>query len=171
MITPQFKLRNASQSGSDIIVTKRTKIEDGNNNEVNYEYSPATEHDMEPSVVDIQNVSQAKSLPEGRFVRVRAHYFQTSDQIKQVNFRSRVTCLSEKNASIDESGWVSLTIWEQQFGLLVNGRTYEVGLLQVKEFGEKYFATTSKMPQSETASILDKELILAMEDQVIEAQG
>ena len=65
------KLRNASQSGSDIIVTKRTKIEDANNSEVNYEYSPATEHDREPSVVDIQNVSEAKSLPEGTFVRVR----------------------------------------------------------------------------------------------------
>ena len=52
--------------------------------------------DTEPSVVDIQNVSQAKSLPEGAFVSVRAHYFQTSGQIKQVNYGSRVTCLSEK---------------------------------------------------------------------------
>ena len=69
------------------------------------------------------------------------------------------------------SGWISLTIWEQQFGLLVNGRTYEVGPLQVKKFGEKYLAATSKMSRSETAPILDEELILAIEDQVIEAQG
>ena len=65
-----------------------------------------------------------------------------------------------------------MTIWEQQFGLLVNGKAYEVGPLQVvKEFGEKYLATTSKVSHSETAPILDEELILAFEDEVIEAQG
>ena len=55
--------------------------------------------------------------------------------------------------------------------MLVNGRTYEVGPLQVKKFGEKYLAATSKMSRSGTAPILDEELILATEDQVIEAQG
>ena len=57
-----LKMRNISETGTDIILTKRTKLEEANNSELDYEYCALPEDgNNEKNIVYLDYVTDAKS--------------------------------------------------------------------------------------------------------------
>ena len=166
-----LKMRNMSQTGTDIILTKRTKLEEANNSELDYEYCALPDDgNNEKNIVHLEYVTDAKSYPEGSLVSVT--FIQTSTELKEVHYGSKVSCLREKCALLDDSGWIPLTIWQAHFNSFEHGKIYAVGPLQVKEFGTKYLSTTSKT----TCKEIDDDVFLLeesseVEEMIAEAMG
>ena len=167
-----LKIRNRSEMGTDIILTKRTKLEETNNSDVDCEYCALPEDsNNEKNIVHLDYVTDAKSYPEGSLVGVKGKFIQTSTELKEVPYGSKVSCLSEKCALFDNSGWIPLTIWQAHFDSFEHGKIYAVGPLQVKEFGTKYLSTTSKTTSKEIDDAFLLEDSSEVEEMIAEAMG
>ena len=105
-----------SETGTDIILTERTKLDEANNSAVDYEHCALPEDsNNEKNIVHLDYVTDAKSYLEGSLVCVKGKFIQTSTELKEVHYGSKVSCPCEKCALLDDSGWIPLTIWQAHF--------------------------------------------------------
>ena len=64
-----FKMRNISETGTDMILTKRTKLKEANNSELDYECCALPEDsNNEKNIVYLGYVTGVKSYPESSLV-------------------------------------------------------------------------------------------------------
>ena len=67
-----LKVRNISETGRDIILTKKTKLEEASNSELDYEYRALSEDsNNEKNIVHLDYITDAKSHHEGSLVCVK----------------------------------------------------------------------------------------------------
>ena len=136
------KLRNVGEKRSlvdaealDLVVTKRTGLQQASNAEIDFEYLERAE-DLPMTIVEIQKVEG------GQLVIAEGRLTCSSDQIKEIVINGNSIACNESAILTDQTGSIPLTIWGELNKTLTSETSYKLAPLRVKSYDIKRVSTT-----------------------------
>ena len=124
-----------------------------NNADLQYEYSFPPEQYQQ--VIPLHSISDAKDVEESQLITVMGIFFMINKQPKQVY----ASTLWEKCVLIDSTGWMKITIWQNDRERLTSETPYTFSPLLLKECGTKYLMTTRSTTITPRQSFVDDEIL------------
>ena len=140
-VTQKRSLLDPSQD--DVIVSKRSRIQDASNTDIDFEYLENSEVHDSNTVTLIGNIP---SLSENTITSIQGVMIITMslEQIKEVTTKTANTIpMLDHCVVTDNTGTIRLTVWGSTIKEITNNDSYRITNLRVKSFDAKKYLTTT----------------------------
>ena len=140
-VTQKRSLLDPSQD--DVIVSKRSRIQDASNTDIDFEYLENSEVHDSNTVTLIGNIP---SLSENTITSIQGVMIITMslEHIKEVTTKTANTIpMLDHCVVTDNTGTIRLTVWGSTIKEITNNDSYMITNLRVKSFDAKKYLTTT----------------------------
>ena len=122
----------------DIIVNKRSKLEEGKSNELDFDFIEKEKEDEKEIVVaDIEDIDSET------LITIKGRMSIDKNETKEFQRDGNTVQLVEAGAITDHTGSTRITVWADMIDKVNDGQAYSFSGLRVKEYnGLKFLATT-----------------------------
>ena len=161
---------NTTNGGSglegDIVLTKRSRIEAANNDDILFEYEEGMLKEAKERFICVGNI---ESVMENQVVSVRGCLSVCPRNIQQKTLKDgSVVPMLERCAITDGSGTIRLTLWGDTIKQVKNNKCYVIEDVRVKRYDSVKYLTTSRSttisPSEEKFPAASKELFESLFD-------
>ena len=128
-------------SQDDVIVSKRSRIQDASNTDIDFEYLENSEVHDSNTVTLIGNIP---SLSENTITSIQGVVTMSLEHIKEVTTKTADTIpMLDHCVVTDNTGTIRLTLWGSTIKEITNNDSYMIRNLRVKSFDAKKYLTTT----------------------------
>lgn len=138
-----FSKRRSAESAleEDIVLSKRSRIESVNNNDIVFEYDEATPQEAERTFTTIGTI---ESLRESEVISVKGCLSLRADCVRQIVMKNgSVVTMLDRCTITDDSGTIRLTLWGEMIQEVTNHSCYSVENVLVKCYDFARYLTTT----------------------------
>lgn len=134
--------RSESGLDEDVVLSKRSRIELVNNNDITFEYD---DHRCPETERRFTSVGTVQSLEAGEQISVKGCLTVRLECAQQVTMKrgSSVVTMLDRCVVTDGSGTIRLTVWGELIQQIANDRCYIIENVVVKQYNSAKFLTTT----------------------------
>ena len=138
-VTQKRSLLDPSQD--DVIVSKRSRIQDASNTDIDFKYLENSEIHDSNTVTLIGNIP---SLSENTITSIQGVVTMSLEHIKEITTKTADTIpMLDHCVVTDNTGTIRLTLWGSTIKEITNNDSYMITNLRVKSFDAKKYLTTT----------------------------
>ena len=138
-VTQKRSLLDPSQD--DVIVNKRSRIQDASNTDIDFEYLENSQVHDANTVTLIGNIP---SLAENTITSIQGVVTMSLEHIKEVTTKTADTIpMLDHFVVTDNTGTIRLTLWGSTIKEITNNNSYMITNLRVKSFDAMKYLTTT----------------------------